>query len=256
MNFSSMITIPFRIFHKKRSARHLCFAFLILSNLQFIYAQLTGTTDSTVLNWKSFFNQSYGTDYNLVNGIRYINKYPSAEGHPFLGEDRFYRGKLVINNQIYPDMELKYDLCNQEIILQYPYFTGSTDKIILIKDFIDEFELDGKLFRKYTFPETAPRFYQVVTQGDIYCLYFWQKDLLKGSTVEYFYKYSPEKKVSYLVIDHRLFPFKGRKSFVNLFPAIYHAEILLYIKSNNIRLKDPDEIKIRQLLAYCNELVK
>jgi hypothetical protein len=231
------------------------FIFLDLFILQYNYAQSTGKNDSNVLKLKSYFNQFYGADYNLINGIRYVNLYPSAEGHPFLGEDSFYKGNIIINNLIYRDMEIKYDICNQEIILQYPYFTGNPDKIILIKEFIDEFEMDDRLFRKYTFPETGPRFYQVVSRGNIYCLYFWKKDLVKGSSVQIFYKYSPERKVSYLVIDNKLCSFSSRKSFIKLFPSQYHKEIIQYLKSNKMWIRNDTEIKIRQLMDFCNEII-
>ena len=236
--------------------RSLWFIYLVFINLQSFYAQSTDIVDSTFLKWKLFFNQSYGADYNLVNGIRYLNLYPTAEGHPFLGEDRFYKGTIVINKKVYQDVELKYDICNQEIILQYSYFEGSTDNIILTGEFVEEFELEGRLFRKYAFPETVPRFYQVVDKGNINCLYYWKKDLLKGSSVHTFYKYSPEKKVSYLLIDDKLNPFKGRKSFVELFPSKYQKEIRLYLRSNNIWIRDANELTIQQLLIHCNKLVQ
>jgi hypothetical protein len=240
----------------KITARKLFLIYLILFNLQNNYAQPSGNTDPDFLKWKSYFNQLYGADYNLMNGIRYINIYPSAEGHPFLGEDRFYQGNVVINNQLFRDVEIKYDICNQEIILQYQHFSGGTDKIILVKEFIDEFVMDGKLFRKYNFPETVPGFYQVVSQSNIYCLYYWEKDLLKGSSVQSFYKYSPERKLSYLVIDNKLRSFKGRRSFVKLFPPEYHKDIMQFLKSNKIWIRDADEIKIRQLMAHCNKLIQ
>ena len=238
------------------TARNLVLIYLLLYNLQNNYTQPSGNIDPDFLKWKSYFNQFYGADYNLMNGIRYINIYPSAEGHPFLGEDRFYQGNVVINNQLYRDVEIKYDIYNQKILLQYPYFSGSTDKIVLVGEFLDEFVMDGRLFRKYTFPENVPRFYQVVSKGNIYCLYYWKKDLLKGSSVQSFFKYSPERKLSYLVIDDKLRSFKGRSSFVKLFPSEFHKEIIQFLKSNKISIRDSDEIKIRQLMTHCNELIQ
>jgi hypothetical protein len=205
---------------------------------------------------KSFVDQLYGADYQLINGIRYIHLYPSAEGHPFLGEDRFYPGKLVINNIIYTDVEIKYDICNQKIILQYPHFSGNTDKIILNNEFIDEFEIDGRLFRKYAFTDVVPRFYQVVAPGDIDCIYYWNKELLKGISGNSFFSYSPEIKISYLVIDHKLYPFRGKRSFVKLFPSKYHKEIISFLKSNNIWFRDANDTNIQHLLVYCNKLVQ
>ncbi len=229
---------------------------LILLCLKSNFAQSTRMNDSIILNWKLYFNQLYGTDYNLINGTRYVNLYPTAEGHPFLGEDDFYRGNIVINNISYSNVEIKYDICNQKIILQYPYFSGNKDKIVLNEEFIEEFETYGRLFRKYLFPETGSRFYQVVSEGNIYCLYRWKKDLLKGSSTQSFYKYSPEKHFSYLVIDNELCSFNGRKSFLELFPGEYHKEILLFLRSNKIWLRDASDMQMRQLMDFCNKLIR
>jgi hypothetical protein len=228
---------------------------LIFLCLQSNFAQSTRMNDSTILESKLYFEQLYGADYNLINGTRYVNLYPSAEGHPFLGEDKFYRGNIIINNISYSDVEIKYDICDQNIILQYPYFTGNKDKIILNEEFIEEFEADGRIFRKYFFPETGSHFYQVVSQGNIYCLYRWEKYLLKGSSALSFYKYSPEKHFSYLVIDNRICSFTGRKSFLKLFPGEYHKKILLFLRSNKIWIRDASDMQIRQLMNFCNELI-
>jgi hypothetical protein len=228
---------------------------LIQLNLHSILAQSTRTKDSTVLKWKSYFEQFYGADYNLINGTRYVNLYITAEGHPFLGEDSFYRGNIVINNKTYVDAEIRYDICNQKIILQYPYFSGNKDKIVLNEEFIGEFETDGRLFRKYSFPGIGPRFYQVVSQGNIYCLYHWKKDLIKGSSVQSFYKYSPEKHLSYLVIDNKLCPFNGRISFLKLLPGEYNKKIIQFLRSNKIWIRDASDMQIRQIMDYCNELI-
>lgn len=230
--------------------------FLLLLNLQYNYCQSATLTDSTISKLKSFVNQLYGADYQLINGIRYINLYPSADGHPYIGEDRFYRAKLGINKRIYNNVEIKYDICNQKVILQYPHFSGNTDKIILNNEFIDEFEIDGRLFRKYTFNDVVPRFCQVVAQGNIDCIYYWNKELLKGLSASSFFTYSPEIKTSYLVIDHKLYPFRGRKSFVKLFPSKYHKEIISFLKSNNIWFRDANDTSIQHLMVYCNKLVQ
>ena len=224
-------------------------------NLQPFFAQSVRIIDSTVLNWKSYCEQLYGPDYNLINGRRYVNLYIIADGHPFLGDNSFYRGNIIINNKSYKDLEIKYDIYNQEILLQYTYFTGNTDLIILVEKFIDGFELDGRSFRKYNFPETGPRFYQVVSHGNIFCLYYWKKVLIKGLSTHSFFAYSPEKHLSYLVIDNKIYPFKGRKSFIKLLPQQYSKEIILYLRSNKLWIRNASDTQIRQLMDFCNELI-
>ena len=147
--------------------------------------------DSNIHRWKKYFDQSYGPDYNLINGIKYLYLYSAVIGHPFFGGTRFHIGSLVMANGEYQDIYLKYDIYNQNMILQYSPFTGGTDQILLKNEFIHEFKIDGKLFRKYSFSETGTRFFQVVTSGKIYCLYQWEKDLNYSPTSvsSFFLKY-------------------------------------------------------------------
>jgi len=216
------------------------------------YAQTT--YDSAIYSWYKYFDISYGPDYNLINGIKYLYLYSNIGGHPFFGENQFYTGSLVISNREFQDVSLKYDLYNQNMILQYSPFTGGSNQILLKNEFIHEFKIDGKLFRKYSFPETGTRFYQVVTSGKIYCLYYWKKEL-NFSTLSS-YNFSPQKKESYIVMNSKPYRFKNKKQFRKLFPVQHQKEIKQFIRNNKIRLKNESDNNMRRLLELCNQLTE
>jgi hypothetical protein len=140
------------------------------------------------------------------------------------------------------------------MILQYSPFAGGTDQILLQDEFIHEFKIDGKLFRKYSFPETGTRFYQIITSGKIYCLYFWGKDL-NYSTLS-FYNFTPQKKVSYIVKNDKPYRFKNKKQFRKLFPVQHQKEIKQFIRKNKIRLKNESDDNMRRLFEFCNQLTE
>ena len=48
---------------------------------------------------------------------------------------------------------------------------------VLNNEFIDAFEFDDKLFRKYSFPETGTKILQVIESSDTVCLDFFSFDL-------------------------------------------------------------------------------
>ena len=208
--------------------------------------------NSTIYKWKNYFDLSYGPDYNLINGIKYLYLYSAIEGHPFFGENQFYTGSLVIANREYQDVYLKYEIYNQKIILQYSPFSGGTDQILLKNKDIHEFKIDDKLFRKYSFPETGTRFYQVVTPGKIYCLYYWEKDL-NCSNLSAF-NFSNQKKESFLVKNGKPYSFRNRRKFRKLFPVQYQKEIKQYIRKKKIWMRNETDIKMRHLLEFCNQL--
>ncbi len=166
----------------------------------------------------------------------------------------FCTTSLVIADREYQDVYLKYDLYNQNMILQYSPFTGGTNQILLKNEFIHEFKIDGKLFRKYSFSETGTRFYQVVTSGKIYCLYYWGKKL-NYSTLS-LYNFSPQKKESYIVMNSKPYRFKRKKQFRKLFPVQHQKEIKQFIRNNKIRLKNESDDNMRRLLEFCNQLTE
>ncbi len=220
-----------------------------------INAQNGNTADSSLYEWKEYFNNSYGPDPNLINGIRYLNLFPNSDGHPFLAEDQFYNGRLVIGNTEYVDVDFKYDICDQNIILQYSPFSGGRYQIVLNSEFVNEFLIDDKLFRKYSFPETGTRFFQIVTSGNIYCLFYWEKDLNDSNTsLDYSYKYSSMKKKAYLIMNEQAYFFRNKRSFLRLFPEIYQKEIKQFIRANGIMVSNGSEKSIGKLVEYCNQL--
>lgn len=232
----------------------ICSVLLLVWTRMPVSAQAESVPDWSIHKWKAFYDQSCGADYNLINGIKYLNIYPSSDGHPFLGEDLFYHGKLVVNDKEYQNQGIKYDICNQQIVLQYRHFSGSVERIILVNEIVDEFEIQGKIFRKYTFPERNPHFYQVVAEGKVACLYFWKKDMVTGSSVDAYYRYLPEKKQSYLLIDSKLLSFRSKRSFVKWFPEAHHKNIKAYLKSNKISFGMASDQMMQQLLTFCNEI--
>jgi hypothetical protein len=225
-------------------------------NFQQILAQAILLPDTTISKWKQFYIQSYGADYNLITGTKYLNLHPSAEGHPFFGEDCFYQGWLMVNHLAYENVSLKYDLCRQQVILQYRHYSGSTESIILNERYISEFEITGRLFRKYFFPGIEPGFYQVLSQDSISCLCYWKKDLVQDHSSGVLYRYLPEKKQDYLLMDQKIYPFRSRGSFVRLFPETCQKEIRHYIRSWEIWFGLANEKQIQQLMVYCNEVIR
>ena len=235
-----------------------CLKYFLLLSVCF-YSGTTKTRaqtiyDSTIYRWKNYFDLSYGPDYNLINGVKYYYLYSDIEGHPFFGEDQFYTGSLMIVNRKYQDVYLKYEIYNQKIILQYIPFSGGTNQILLRNEDIHEFKIDGKLFSKYSFPETGTRFYQVVTPGKIYCLYYWEKEL-NYSTLSAF-NFSNQKKVSYLIKNGKPYRFRNRRNFRKLFPAQYQKEIKQFIRKNKTWLRNKTDNEMRHLLDFCNQLIE
>ena len=211
--------------------------------------------DSIVHWWKNY-DQSYGNDYTLVNGIRYIQVPARAEGHPFLDGDQFSKGRIVIGEKEFEGVELKYDICNQQIILNYRDYSGSQQQIVLISNEIQEFELENRLFRLMELPEKGQRYVQVIEGDPFSCMFYWHKELVKGLSGEYYYRYLPQTRSTFLMTQGELKPFKGKRSFINSFPEEYRKEIKGYFRSRSFLFNEASDTDLQKAVQFCNELIQ
>ena len=61
-------------------------------------AQQPDYPDAILNEWKAFFDQSYGSDYELVNGAKYVYLYLNSNEHLdrlYLKQNRTYREVLL-----------------------------------------------------------------------------------------------------------------------------------------------------------------
>lgn len=211
--------------------------------------------ESKVKALNTSFYEVYNLDGHLINGRKYYNRYSNAPGHPFFMDDQFKQGKVIVNGILYDNILIKFDIVNQEVVLQFSYIYGGNDQIVLDSENVSEFELDGKSFRKYKLPGKGNTFLQVVVEDKITCLYSWRKLLLSQRySLEDPYMYSDQKSKSYLLINRQLIEYRGKKSFINIFPGELQQDIKRFLKTKNIKLNSASDNTVRQLINYCSQI--
>ncbi len=210
---------------------------------------------SRILELNNLFRDVYNLDGHLISGRKYFNRYPNAPGHPFFNSDEFKKGKVIVNGIEYNDVLLKFDIVEQEIVLQFSNIHGGNDQIILSSENITEFELEGKVFRKYEFPGKGNTYLQVLVENEITCLYSWRKNLISQRySLDNPYKYSEQESKAYLLIKNHFIGFRGNRSYMKIFPAELHQDIKRFLKTNNINLKSASDNTITQLVNYCTQI--
>lgn len=233
---------------------------LFLSAQSLLYAQPQSVKDPADYNeLYKFVIDKYGPDQVLVNGVVYTDIYWKKEGHQFLGEDRVYTGNLVFRGIEYEGLGMKYDICNQQLIVfirNNPLHQG----FLPPHDFISAFSLEGRYFSKHDF-QGEPQYYQVVFDTDkLKCLYHWSKQALETAGSEnykYFhYEFSDSKKRSFLYINGSFVPYKKNRSFIDLFPEDTRTGIGHFMKANRIKVNKSSDERMVELMTYCNTLIK
>ncbi len=67
-------------------------------------------------------------------------------------------------------------ICNDIVILDYTVLSGAAASIVLRNEWVDQFYIGGRLFRKYEDEGGEERFGQLIYEGEISCIYFWEKE--------------------------------------------------------------------------------
>ena len=204
---------------------------------------------------KENFDHLNGPDYNLLNGRQY-NLLNSGKSHPFYNTDRYRPGSLLVNGEAYDSVTINYDIFDQQLTLQYPSNSGQDLKVVLNRKMIDHFQIDGKTFRKMSFPETGSSFFQVVSSGNMSCFLLWEKTLYRstvsGNTS---YKYSKQSREVYLQREGRLYVVRSRSSFTSNYDEAYRKEIKEFLRREKIRFRNASDEKLGELMNFCVELI-
>ncbi len=216
-------------------------------------AQINNTLLSDSTDLYSYVQKEYGPDQVLINGLYPEDYVLDAIGHPFFQDNKFYPGYIILHNQKYEDVSLKYNIFDQNIIVSQPVDKNITLQIIPPDKFITEFRINDKVFRKFCFDGTNERFFQVIYDRDIKCLYSYTKKRFISYHTQKFssFRFSKETRESYLLINQKLYRFDTLGSILRLFPDKTKSEIKTFCKKERIRLSKSSDQEIGKLIEFC-----
>jgi len=200
------------------------------------------------------FDQTYGSDYNLLNGRQYYQIY-SSDSDPYLNAGLSRPGKVVIQGVTYEGILINYDLYQQVVILQYIGYGGEIRYLTMNRELVDEFELDGQLFRKAVFEGTGESYAQVIPSETRRFLITFRKELnFSPSSLATPYHYGKQKKRIFLEASGTKYPVGSRSSFLKTFDENERPAVMQYLKREKIRFHRATDSKLLGLLQYCDQL--
>jgi len=218
-------------------------------------AQHINVSEKGFYELKENFDQLNGPDYKLLNGRQY-DHLNSGKSHPYFNTDRYRPGSLLLNGETYDSITINYDISDQQLTLLYPGNSGQELKVVLNREMIDHFQIDGLTFRLMSYPETGSSFFQVLSSGDISCFLLWKKTLsrstVSGNTS---YKYSKQSREIYLQREGRLYVVRSRSSFTSIYDEAYRKEIKEFLRREKIRFRNASDEKLGDLMNFCIELI-
>lgn len=201
-------------------------------------------------------DEAYGIDQQLANGIYFEDIWHDAIGHPYFFEDAYVPAGLVYKQKSYTDVPVKYDIYQQRLLVWHndPHAQYTS---VLINDYITEFTINGKLFRRKLFKERAPAFYQVIVDAEpVGCYYTFSRKMDEVITDrdKYVPSFSETTRKNYLCLEGTLSRFRNNRSFARAFPPEIRRDIRHFLKSREIRVDDCTDVEMKEVIHFCTGL--
>jgi len=161
---------------------------------------------------------------NLINGSRFTDNYRSTkQNHRFFNSYEFLTGSLIYEAQPFFDLNIKYDLYKDQVILQLPneknYFN-----VNLITDKISEFKIGNQQFKNFKNHASLLKlnmtgFLEIIHSSEVLNLYVKhkksRKEVIKRNRLEHLFK----ARKSYLLLYNDIFYLiKSKKDVKRIFP--------------------------------------
>ncbi|HER09811.1 MAG TPA: hypothetical protein ENO20_12970 [Bacteroides sp.] len=200
------------------------------------------------------YDQKYGNDPRLVNGEKYYYPYTRSQGDPFL-EPSPRKTTLHIGGNVFEDQEIRYDIYNQLLVLEYKDVYGATSSLVLPGARVEAFSDDRRSFKKMEGPEGKERFFQVIHEGPVSCCYSWKKEYrLDATSGAGDYYFTEPVREAYLVWGHAFYNYRGNRSFNRVFDTENKKLIRQFMRRHHINVRSASESQMQSLMEYCNAI--
>ncbi len=231
---------------------------LLIFNSSFLFSQIK-QEQKEYYNW---FDEIVGIENtNLFIGLVYKEKHIKLkENSNFFLSPEFLFGYVNYDGELYFDLEMKYDVYEQEILVKLQNRKSGYTVIKLIKDKVKEFIIDNHKFLKLDARDIDETnifgFHEVVLKNDFLTVF----EKHKKNKEELFFEgiiYDNFRKVkSDIVILYKdeYYKIKSKKDLLNIFPEFKKEINNLFSKNRSIRNSNPD-VFVLKTIEYLDTLI-
>jgi len=205
-----------------------------------------------------WFDAAIGEEnIGLIDGVEYRELYHSKDDdHKFYASSSYQIGNISYNGQQYFDVEMKYDLHDDEVIIKIPTQT-ITYNIQLLKENIDSFSINGAEFIPINnLTNYGNGFYEVIFKSEH--LSFYKKNIKTSNkyysdrSIYYRFKNKDEYLLYFNNEYHKIT--KSKKSLIKLMPEL-KKDINSFYKSENELLKINYGLFMKKLMTELNTTI-
>ena len=128
---------------------------------------------------RTLYDSLFQTSQSVINGKLHQTRYPAGIGHPYFGEFSWTSGIISKDKAGIPYPAIRYDLLNDDLLIQHFSITGS-HVIIANKDIVEAFIIGDHKFYMLEFQPGAdfnfdPGYYETVYRSKTEIWIRWEK---------------------------------------------------------------------------------
>jgi hypothetical protein len=205
-------------------------------------------------SFEELVDRTFGSDQGLVNGIQFSNQYIRIEGNPYFLDGRFRIGSVLIGDQFYEYVMLRYNLYTQKLEIEYLAPEDHMNQLISVPEQIPAFYLEGFVFRRMQIGEEAPAYYMVLSSEKTNCYLGWSVDAVGGGNTQRRFG-QLERKYWIQQGDHWTV-FHDRKSYLRAFPPERKKEFKDLLKSQKFYFNQAGTLEVLTLVDATLQLLE
>lgn len=239
------------IFYKKATITTLILFVFINSYTQNPTPLKPATTNEIV----DYAEIIYGSDHRLISGHIYQRKRFMVDGHPYFINDEWHKGEIFIKGAVFEDLNIKYNIEINKIILKAEFNDEYVRHIIMNSNYIDSLMIDGHFFvNSSILQQNSPLgFVEHIYEGaNSYFIKYESstKTTLKGTTKTTIYQ--KLQGVLYFYKDNEFKRLASRKDLGNHFSP-FMDEISKELKQNRLRFKNANSAMLISMARIFNK---
>ena len=227
---------------------------LLLNNS--LFAQ--ETSQSSYYNW---FDNLIGVENTgLFDGIQYKEQYRTInEKHKFYNSPRFLKGNLIYDEQPYYNIDMKYDLYEDVVLIRLDNPDGGDVILQLIKSKIKEFTINGNRFINLdyntTITEVSLGFHEVLFQKNEIVFYKKNKKSKKDRLDQkILYSEFNDDSNYKLFYNNEFYDIKSKRNLIKIFPDLKKEINAFHDKNRSLLDSNPDAYMLQLMKSIQNNL--
>lgn len=224
-------------------------AFVVVLTLGFVVSNYG--QNNAEINQYNLFDQEVGiANTGLYQGVVYTEKYRTInEKTQFYKTREFLKGSVCYEGQCYYDLDLKYDVYEDQVLLKLIGKVGG-GTIQLFKDKVDSFTIDGKDFVRIE-QEKAPLlnaygFYTIALSTSTFTLYtkYNKKNFDRKDRSSLYYEFLDGPSQHVLLYNGNYHIVNTKKDNIDVFPELKKEIDKFYNLARGLRKSDPNGFQI------------